>query len=73
MYKTMTKKMTKTIKKALIDQEKSITALAREIGYTRGYVSNTINDHFTNPPAEVVKRIIKALKLEEIENHHRAA
>jgi cyanate lyase len=72
-YKTMTKKMTKTIKKALIDQDKSITELAKEIGYTRGYVSNVINGHFTNPPAEVVKLIFKALELEDPENKHRAA
>ena len=55
------KKMTKTILKALVDQEKSITALAREIKRSRVHTSNVINCRFVNPPMPTVKLIAKAL------------
>lgn len=57
----MTKKMTKTIKKALIENEMTITQLAVKIGRSRVYTSNVINGHFTNPSEETLRRIARAI------------
>lgn len=75
----MAKKMTKIILKALIDQDLTITELARRIGRSRVYTSNVINYRFNSLPVETLTLIAKELKIpvEELlpngNNHKRAA
>lgn len=57
----MSKKMTKTIKKALIDQGKSVTDIANELGKSRVHISRVINDYFKHPPMGTLKLIAENL------------
>jgi transcriptional regulator with XRE-family HTH domain len=52
----------KKIKKAMIDQDFTVTKLAQIIGYTRGYVGNILNGHIV---ASVRFKKIIALALNE--------
>lgn len=55
--------MTKTILKALIDQDLTITELARDISRSRVYTSNVVNGRFARPPVETIKRIARRLNI----------
>jgi len=59
----MAKKMTKTILKALIDQDLTVTKLAKKIDRSRVYTSNVVNCRFTTPPVETIRRICMALNI----------
>ena len=39
----------KEVRKALIDREMTVEELAKEIGYSKGYVANNINGNFDFP------------------------
>jgi transcriptional regulator with XRE-family HTH domain len=53
--------MTKTILKALIDQDITRSALAERIGRSRVYTSNVINGRFSKPPLATIKLIADVL------------
>jgi transcriptional regulator with XRE-family HTH domain len=59
----MSKKMTKTILKALIDQDLTITKLAKKIERSRVYTSNVVNGRFSRLPVATIKRIAEALNI----------
>lgn len=48
----LTKQQCKAIKKKLIDKEMTTTQLAKEVGLTRVYVSNIINQLVSGSEAE---------------------
>lgn len=48
----LTKQQCKAIKKKLIDKEMTITQLAKEVGLTRVYVSNIVNQLISGSEAE---------------------
>lgn len=48
----LTKQQCKAIKKKLIDKEMTTTQLAKEVGLTRVYVSNIINQLVSGSDAE---------------------
>ncbi len=64
--------MTKTIKKALIEREMTITELAVRIERSRVYTSNVINGRFTSPSHETLRRIAHVIGM-DVNDLRRAA
>lgn len=59
----MAKKMTKTIKKALVEQGMTVTDLAAAIKKSRVHTSRVVNDYFKRPPLGTVKLIANRLNI----------